>query len=67
MKRTIAERMREIYQRRKGYVDNGYTAPEVQPDIQSDQVKSLMEIVAALEERVEYLEASNRISRGYLP
>lgn len=56
MKPTMRERLRARYQELKGYVWDGYTAPECQPDIKSDQVLALMEEVERLEKRIEILE-----------
>lgn len=56
----MRQRLKANYQRLKGYVWDGYTAPEAQPDIQSNQVLALMEIVEELENRVEILEDLQR-------
>ena len=56
MKPTFRERLKMKYQRLHNYIWDGYTAPEMQPDIQSRQVKALAEMVEELEQRVEILE-----------
>lgn len=53
---SMRERLRLRYQELKGYVWDGYTAPELQPDIYSNQVLALMEVVEELEARVKILE-----------
>ncbi len=60
MKPSMRQRLRNRYQELKGYVWNGYTAPECQPDIRSDQVIALMEEVEILEKRLEILENLER-------
>lgn len=40
----------EIYSQRKGYIWDGYTAPECRPRIQSDQV------LAAIQALMEHIE-----------
>jgi hypothetical protein len=51
----ILARANELYEEAKGYKWDGYTAPELRPQIQSDQVKCLLAaIVEALNERVQF-------------
>jgi hypothetical protein len=52
----MRDRLRWRYQELKGYVWDGYTAPELQPDIKSDQIIALMEEVERLEKRIDILE-----------
>ena len=42
---VVIERANLVYQQRKGYVWDGYTAPELQPRIISDQVLALAEVL----------------------
>ena len=42
---TVIERANLVYQQRKGYVWDGYKAPELQPRIISDQVLALAEVL----------------------
>lgn len=53
MRESMRERLRKNYWRLKGYVESDYHAPEVKPDIQSNQVIALMEIVEELEKRFD--------------
>lgn len=57
MRETMRQQLRTNYQRLKNYVWDGYTAPELMPDVQSNQVIALMEIVEVLEKRIDTLEA----------
>jgi hypothetical protein len=58
MREPIRQRLKANYQRLKGYTWDGYTAPELQPDIVSNQVVALMEIVEQLERRTDFLESA---------
>ncbi len=60
----MRQRLRANYQRLKNYVWDGYTAPEIQPDVQSNQVIALMEIVEILEKRIDTLEALESHRQG---
>lgn len=64
MRETMRQRLRANYQRLKNYVWDGYTAPEIQPDVQSNQVIALMEIVEILEKRIDTLEALESHRQG---
>jgi hypothetical protein len=55
------------YMKRKGFEYDGYSAPELTPSPQSDQVKCLLEIVAELSDRVRVLEDLRRLDSGVSP
>ncbi len=50
----IHAKLNEIYEQRKGYKWDGYTAPECRPRVQSDQVLALMEVLV---EKIEQMES----------
>lgn len=50
---SFANRLWQKYMALKGYVWDGYTAPELTPQIQSSQVKALAEMVEELESTVK--------------
>jgi hypothetical protein len=57
VKETMRVRLWKNYMTLKHYVWDGYTAPELTPDIQSNQVLALMQIVEVLEKRVDAQDA----------
>lgn len=57
------QRLWEKYMARKGYTWNGYTAPELIPQVKSDSVLALAEIVEELERRVEILEGIRKMEQ----
>lgn len=51
--KDVIRRANELYQERKGYEWNGYTAPELQPQIKSDQVQAVAEaLMEYIDERL---------------
>lgn len=63
MKETMRERLWKRYMARKGFEYNGYWAPEQCPDVRSDSVLALMEIVEELEKRFEAFKADVEAGR----
>ncbi len=56
----VHRRVNEIYESRKGYVWDGLKAPEQRPQVQSNQVLALMEVlvgeIEVLTNHVKWLE-----------
>ena len=50
---SMRSRLWQRYMKLKGFVWNGYHAPEQCPDVRSDSVIALMQIVEELEARVD--------------
>ncbi len=63
----FSERLWKKYMARCGYEWNGYTAPELTPQVQSRQVLALAEMVEELEARVQVLEDLRRLDSGVSP
>lgn len=64
--KSFMERLLEKYHDVKGYVWNGFTAPELTPQIQSGQVLALAQMVEELERRVDVLEIRYKLGE-YAP
>lgn len=56
MRETFLKRLHKKYMELKGYKWDGFTAPELLPQVQSNQVLALAQMVEELERRVDDLE-----------
>ncbi len=60
-KTTFWQRLNERYEQLKGYVWDGYKAPEQRPQIKSSQVTAVAEELFDLDERFQTLEARVKV------